>query len=192
MRLRALLGSAVLSAACMLVNVHGAGASPTVAQLNAWRLEAVWDAGDGTPVLALLVYQGTFDLGSGPQSFTWSSIVLPTDDGTQTSCGTVGAPEVDASPKAATLSATYTCADGRSVAVDVEWTASGAPQGSGSGLHRRGEGPAGSSSGVDNDSATAAGSISDVTGNLLDGPSTRALIGRERTKQLCGMGSIAC
>ncbi len=191
MRLRALLGSAVFSAG-MLVNVHGASASPTVQQISAWRLEAVWDAGDGTPVLALQVYQGAFDLGSGPQSFTWSSIVLPTDDGTQTSCGTVGVPEVDASPKAATLSGTYTCTDGRSVAVDVEWTASGAPQGSGSGLNRHGEGPAGSSSAVDNESATATGSISDGTGNILDGPSTRALIGRERTKQLCGMGSIAC
>jgi hypothetical protein len=191
MRLRAILVSVVFLVGCVLVNVHRAGAAPTVQQMSGVRLEAVWDAGDGAPVLALQVFHGTFDLGSGPQEFTWSNIALP-DDGTQTSCGPTGMPDVDANLRAATLSGTYTCADGRSLTVDLQWTTSGAPKGSGSGLHRHGEGVIGSYLAVGNDAATATGFISDATGNLLAGPSTAAMIGRERTTQLCGMGAIVC
>ncbi|MGH8993017.1 MAG: hypothetical protein ACRDZ7_16030 [Acidimicrobiia bacterium] len=164
--MRAILGLAVLSVGSMVVAAPWAAAAPSDKTLSVSWAEAVWDAGDGTPATAVQVFEGTVDLGAGPEPFSFVSVVVPTTDGaSQTNC--TGPLDFRASLRKAAVRGDVSCADGRSLTVDLKWTALDPPKGGGA--HAYGDEP-----------ATASGVTSDGTANLVPGPSSSASIGRQQ------------
>ena len=166
MRVRAVVGLAVLSVGGMAVATPWAGAAPAEELSVSW-VEAAWDAGDGSPASAVQVFEGTVDLGAGPEPFSFVSVVVPTTDGAgQTNCTTAEPVRFRTNLRKGIVAGTVTCGDGRSLDVDLKWTASDPLKGGGA--HGYGE-----------FEATATGVISDGTANLVPGPSTSASLGRQ-------------